>query len=434
MKIRPARRIDGRVRLGGDKSISHRAAIIAALAQGPSFLTNFSRSQDCASTLECLREIGVAISVEETGVRVQGRGLGGFAQPVEPLYCGNSGSTMRMLAGVLAGQRFVSELTGDESLTSRPMQRIIDPLELMGAKVESNGSRPPLRISPGPLRPIQYELPVASAQVKSCILLAGLQAEGRTSVIEAVRTRDHTERMLSWYEAAIDVGEKSNGTEISVAGQESFTGRDVEIPGDLSSAAFLVTAAALLPGSNLLVESVGLNPTRTQFLSELKSLGAEVSVEESRDVCNEPVGDIQIRGNLAISSEKRGLRKITGDSIPQMIDELPLLAVVGSQIAEGLEIRDAKELRVKESDRLSTTVQNLRAMGAEVEEYEDGLAVRGQTRLRGALLDSHGDHRIALAFAIAALFADGESEIKGAECVAVSFPGFFNVLESLVQR
>jgi 3-phosphoshikimate 1-carboxyvinyltransferase len=240
--------------------------------------------------------------------------------------------------------------------------------------------------------------------------------------------------MLSWYEAAIDVGEKSNGTEISVAGQESFTGRDVEIPGDLSSAAFLVTAAALLPGSNLLVESVGLNPTRTQFLSELKSLGAEVSVEESRDVCNEPVGDIQIRGNLAISSEKRGLRKITGDSIPQMIDELPLLAVVGSQIAEGLEIRDAKELRVKESDRLSTTVQNLRAMGAEVEEYEDGLAVRGQTRLRGALLDSHGDHRIALAFAIAALFADGESEIKGAECVAVSFPGFFNVLESLVQR
>jgi 3-phosphoshikimate 1-carboxyvinyltransferase len=436
MKVRPAKLIKGRVTLSGDKSISHRAAIIAALAVGPSFLKNFSPSQDCASSLACLRDIGVSIAVDETGVRVAGRGLDGFVEPSNPLHCGNSGSTMRMLSGLLAGQRFVSLLTGDESLQSRPMQRIIDPLEMMGAQIESRGGMPPLRISQrGPLRPIHYELPVASAQVKSCILLAALQAEGRTSVVERVCTRDHTERMLSWYGAPIDVKETANSTaEISVSGRNSFAGRDVSIPGDLSSAAFLIAAAALLPGSSLLVDSVSLNKTRTQFLAELKSVGAQITLEQVRDVSNEPAGNIRIAGGLNLSSAQRGLKKLSGDSIPQLIDELPLLAVVGTQLLTGLEIRDATELRVKESDRVSATVQNLRAMGAEVEEYSDGLAVKGQTTLRGALLDSHGDHRIALAFAVAALMAKGESEIKGTECVAVSFPGFFRVLESLVVR
>lgn len=436
MKVRPAQRISGKVTLSGDKSISHRAAIIAALARGPSFLTNFSHSQDCTSTLECLKGIGVSVSIEETGVSVSGQGLNGFTKPLKALHCGNSGSTMRMLSGVLAGQAFVSELTGDESLASRPMQRIIDPLELMGAQIESRGGKPPLRISRhAPLRPIHYELPVASAQVKSCILLAGLQAEGRTSVVEQVRTRDHTERILNWYDVPINVREGRNrATEISVSGRIAFGGRDITIPGDLSSAAFLIAAAALLPGSSLLVDSVSLNKTRTQFLAELKSVGAQITLEQVRDVSNEPVGDIRIAGGLNLSSAQQGLKRLSRDSIPQLIDELPLLAVVGTQLANGLEIRDADELRVKESDRLSATVQNLRAMGAEVEEYSDGLAVKGQTTLRGALLDSHGDHRIALAFAVAALMAEGESEIKGTECVAVSFPGFFALLESLVVR
>lgn len=422
--------------LSGDKSISHRAAIIASLARGPSIITNFSNSQDCASTLNCLRDIGVPLAAERNTWRVLGQGLGGFTRPGKSLDCGNSGSTMRMLSGLLAGQDFASELTGDQSLSSRPMRRIIEPLEMMGAQIKSREGKPPLRISGSrPLRSIHYELPVASAQVKSCVLLAGLNAEGRTSVVERVRTRDHTERMLSWYEAPIEVRDRANGAaEISIAGRTPFFGREVGIPGDLSSAAFMIAAAALLPGSSLTIQSVSLNTTRTQFLSELKSLGAEITFEGVRDICNEPVGNVHVKGGLNVASDKLGLKRLSGDAIPQLIDELPLLAVVGSQLAGGLEIRDADELRVKESDRLSTTVQNLQAMGAEVEEYPDGLAVAGQTKLRGAMLDSHGDHRIALAFAVAALMAEGESEIKGAECVAVSFPGFFDLLESLTVR
>jgi 3-phosphoshikimate 1-carboxyvinyltransferase len=436
MKVRPAQRIAGKVTLSGDKSISHRAAIIAAVARGVSKITNFSASQDCASTLDCLRDLGVSVTAEESGLWVVGQGLDGFTRPLKSLDCGNSGSTMRMLSGLLAGQSFASELTGDPSLASRPMRRIIEPLEMMGAQVESRDGKPPLRISRSkPLCSIHYELPVASAQVKSCVLLAGLNADGRTSVVERVRTRDHTERMLSWYKAPIDVTDRSNGSaEISIAGEIPFGGRDVCIPGDISSAAFMVAAAALLPGSTLMVQDVSLNRTRTQFLSELESLGAEISFEDVRDICNEPVGNLCVKGGLNPASEEMGLKRLSGDLIPQLIDELPLLAVVGSQLAGGLEIRDAGELRVKESDRLSTTVRNLQAMGAEVEEYPDGLAVAGQTQLRGTTLDSHGDHRIAMAFAVAALTAEGESEIKGAQCVAVSFPDFFDLLESLAVR
>jgi 3-phosphoshikimate 1-carboxyvinyltransferase len=434
MRIRPAARIAGKVILSGDKSISHRAAIIASLAEGPSLLKNYSSSQDCTSTLECLRGLGVSIKVDQEGVLVHGQGPQGFSEPQQALDCGNSGSTIRMLAGPLAGQTFATLLTGDESLRSRPMQRVIDPLTKMGALIESQEGKPPLRISgTQPLRSIRYELPMASAQVKSCVLLAGLLAEGITTIVERERTRDHTERMLKWYEAPINLEEAAGGIqEISVNGQSSFAARDFSIPGDISSAAFLIAAAALLPGSNLLVETVGLNPTRTQFLREMKSMGAQITFEEEREVCCEPLGNVRITGGLDVSSES--VMRLSGDSIPQLIDELPLLAVVGTQLAGGLEIHDAKELRVKESDRLTTTVQNLRAMGAEVEEYDDGLAVAGKIQLRGATIESHGDHRIALAFAIAGLMADGESEILGAECVAVSFPGFFPLLETLAMR
>ncbi len=433
MKITPARRINGRVQLPGDKSISHRAAIIAALANGASRITNFSPSEDCAATLSCLRKLGVSIQSEGSSLVVQGAGESGLRVASEALYCGNSGSTMRMLAGVLAGQDFSSTLTGDDSLSSRPMQRIIEPLQMMGAELGSKNAKPPLTIKGRrPLKPIRYELPVASAQVKSCVLLAGLNAEGRTEVVEREETRDHTERMLKWFGVPIETGIEGA---ISIEGPRSFAARDVSVPGDISSAAFLIAAAALLPESKLEVEDVGLNPTRTMFVSMFRSLGAKIEVADERDECNEPVGRLQVEGKLVAEPPSPvDSTLVRGNLIARLIDELPLLAVVGTHIPGGIEIRDAAELRRKESDRISTTVKNLRAMGAEVEEFEDGLAVRGRTQLHGAMLDSFGDHRIAMAFAVAALTASGDSEMAGAECVGVSFPDFFTVLESLVER
>jgi len=436
MKITPARRINGRVQLPGDKSISHRAAIIAALANGASRITNFSPSEDCAATLSCLRKLGVSIQSEgSSSLIVQGAGDSGLRVANEALYCGNSGSTMRMLAGVLAGQDFSSTLTGDNSLNSRPMQRIIEPLQLMGAELGSKNGKPPLTIKgQRPLKPIRYELPVASAQVKSCVLLAGLNAQGRTEVIErGGDTRDHTERMLEWF--GVPLERSVEGSAISIDGPRSFAARDVSVPGDISSAAFLIAAAALLPESKLDVEDVGLNPTRTMFVSMLRSLGAVIEVTDRREEGHEPIGRLRVKGKLSAEPPSPvDSTLVRGNLIAQLIDELPLLAVVGTQVPGGIEIRDAAELRRKESDRIDVTVKNLRAMGAEVEEFEDGLAVHGRTQLRGAMLDSHGDHRIAMAFAVAALTAAGDSEIAGADCVSVSFPNFFPLLESLVER
>jgi 3-phosphoshikimate 1-carboxyvinyltransferase len=435
MKITPARRINGRAQLPGDKSISHRAAIIAALASGTSRITNFSPSEDCAATLSCLRKLGVSIQSEGSSVIVQGAGEPGLHAANEPLYCGNSGSTMRMLAGVLAGQEFSSTLTGDDSLSSRPMQRIIEPLQLMGAELGSKNAKPPLTVKGRkPLKPIRYELPVASAQVKSCLLLAGLNAQGRTEVIEREETRDHTERMLRWFGVPLEGSGEGAGA-ISIDGPRSFASRDVSVPGDISSAAFLIAAAALLPGSTLDVEGVGLNATRTMFVAMLRSLGVMIEVTDERHECNEPVGRVRVTGKLSDQPPTPvDSTLVRGNLIARLIDELPMLAVVGSQIPGGIEIRDAAELRRKESDRISTTVTNLRAMGAEVEEFEDGLRVHGRTQLHGARLDSFGDHRIAMAFAVAALTAAGDSEITGAEAVGVSFPDFFTLLESLVER
>ena len=429
MNLTPARKIKGQITLRGDKSISHRAALIAALATGATEISNFSTAQDCASTLACLRQLGVSVEVKDGVVRVAGgKNLNAAGASLD---CGNSGSTMRILAGVLAGQNFNAELIGDESLTRRPMRRIIEPLELMGAKIDSTDGKPPLKIhGSNRLVPITYRLPVASAQVKSAILFAALFANGRTTVIEKSPSRDHTERLFKGFGVPVTTNDDLS---ITIDGPARFNGGAITIPGDISSAAYFIAAAMLLPHSELTIEGVGLNPTRAAFLSVLSSWGAAITTSDVRDERNEPVGTINVRGGLHSVARDED-RILSGAMIPSLIDELPLLAVVGTQVRGGIQIRDAEELRLKESDRLQATANNLRAMGAEVEEFDDGIAVSGSAVLRGAAIDSYGDHRIAMAFSVAALLAQGETEIKNPECVAISFPEFFGLLETLAQR
>lgn len=420
----------------GDKSISHRAAMTAALAHGTSRIENYSTSEDCAATVRCLKALGV--SIEQSGVGVRVESTGAFSAPGAPLDCGNSGTTMRLLAGILAGQKFESILTGDESLRSRPMQRIIEPLTMMGGSISAVDGQAPLSINGRPLNPIDYELLVASAQVKSCILLAGLSANGATRVVEDQPTRDHTERMLRWLGARVETGngEREGERFASVFGPANLDARDINIPGDISSAAYFVAAAAMLEGSSLEIVNVGLNPTRTMFLEQMRAFGFSIETENLHEECNEPRGAIRISRTRASSRKREANDTLTLHSalIPQLIDELPLLAVIGSQIEGGIEIRNAAELRVKESDRIATTVVGLRAMGGKVEEFDDGLRVAGPTQLRGAEIAPRGDHRLAMTFAIAGLFAKGETEIKDAECVAVSFPEFFDLLEAVIER
>lgn len=429
MRVAPARKINGRIGLPGDKSISHRAALIAALASGVSEISNFSTAQDCASTLACLQQLGVSVEVENGIVRIAGDQA--LKAPTGPLDCGNSGSTMRILAGVLAGQNFDAELVGDKSLSSRPMRRIIEPLELMGAKIDSTDGKPPLTIRGSDrLAQIEYRLPVASAQVKSAILFAGLFAAGRTTVIEKSPSRDHTERLFNGFGVPVTTDDDLS---ISIDGPARFTGGEITIPGDVSSAAYFIAAAMLLPRSELTIERVGLNPTRAAFLSVLRSWGAKITTTDLRNERNEPVGTITVSGGLH-SIPRAEDRILSGAMIPSLIDELPLLAVVGSQIPGGIQIRDAEELRLKESDRLLATTENLRSMGANVEEFDDGIAVFGPAELRGATIDSFGDHRIAMAFSVAALIADRPTEIMDSECVGVSFPEFFGLLDTLAER
>ena len=446
----------GRASVPGDKSVSHRAGLLAAIACGRTTITNYSSSADCASTLEVLGGLGVSVERDGSTVRVEGAGVGQrvdggvavLSQPSAPLDCGNSGTTMRLLAGLLAAQAFTSTLVGDESLSRRPMRRVVEPLELMGARLTTEDGHAPLRVERRrPLRAIEYTTPVASAQVKSCVLLAGLGARGRTRVRESEPTRDHTERMLRWFGVEVATGFERVGEDgragagepgyyyAELEGPARLVARDFAVPGDISSAAFLVAAAALLEGSELHVEGVGLNHTRAGVLETLRALGADVRETDLGERCNEPVGDVRVRGAGRLKPASKGSNVLRGSAIPTLIDELPLLAVVGSQAEGGLEIRDARELRVKESDRISAVVENLRAMGAQVEEYEDGLRVEGPVRLRGARVRSFGDHRIAMAFAVAALTAEGETFIEGAEeCVAISFPEFFPLLESVTER
>ena len=432
MRIRPARRIRGKVSVPGDKSISHRAAIIAALANGSSTITNFSSGADCRATIECLKKLGVAIIKRKKELLIQGVGRQGLRRATELLDCGNSGSTMRMLAGVLAGQGFKSSLIGDESLSRRPMTRIIEPLESMGAVVQSNEGKPPLMITGSDsLRGIAYELRVASAQVKSSILLAGLNARGLTEVTESLKgTRDHTERMLEWFGVPLSRRTGEETKRVGFAGPVDLLAKDINVPGDISSAAYFVAAAGSLPTSDLTVAEVSLNPTRTSFFEVLGSLGLDVQVKDVCEESNEPIGSIQVSGKLR-SIETPII--LSGSAVSQTIDELPLLAVLGSQTRGGIEIRDAEELRLKESDRIAATARNLRAMGVPVKEFDDGIKV-SPAKLQGARIESYGDHRIVMAFAIAALLAKGDSEIDGAGCVAVSFPEFFETLDAIVER
>jgi len=427
-KISRAKRLNGIVRLPGDKSISHRAGMLASIAVGETRIENYAASTDCASTLECMAALGVEITRRDGNVVIHGVGKNGLRRPTGALDCGNSGTTMRLLSGILAGQPFKTTLIGDESLQKRPMKRIIAPLTQMGATVSSTDGRAPLAIAgQRPLKAIEYHPPVASAQIKSCLLFAGLFADGETAVFEPIATRDHTERMLRWF--GVDV--TADNGRISVTGDAILTARDIVIPGDVSAAAFFAIAAACLEGSVVTMPRVGVNQSRRAILNILQSLGARIEVSTISKVCNESVADIRVVGGLG-SNAARTTTVIRGETIAKIIDEIPILAVFGTQLEGGIEIRDAAELRVKESDRIATVVENLKRMGAEVTEFNDGLRVQ-RSELQGAVIDSHGDHRIAMAFAVAGLLASGETEIVDAECAAVSFPGFFETLESVVQ-
>ena len=428
MIIRRAKYLGGEVRLPADKSISHRAAMIAAIAEGESRIENYATSADCASTLSCLRQLGVKIRQEGTSVSIDGAGRLGLDPPHEPLDCGNSGTTMRLLAGILAGQKFDSVLTGDDSLQRRPMRRIADPLNAMGAAVETSEGHAPVKIFGNrTLRGIEHDLKVASAQVKSCILLAGLNADGDTCVTEPTLTRDHTERMLRFFKA--EIASAGADKRHRIRGGVDLVPGKLEVPADISAAAFFLVGAACLPGSELTMKGVGVNPTRVSIALVLQRLGAQLRSRDRAEWGYEPMADIIITGGFDHLESNETL-VLKGEMIPGLIDELPIIAVLGSQHPNGIEVRDASELRVKESDRISAIIENLRRMNADVKEFDDGFRVE-QSRLTGARVDSFGDHRIAMAFAIAGLMADGETEIEGAECASVSFPDFFEQLENV---
>lgn len=422
--ISPGGTIDGAVELPGDKSISHRYAILAALAEGRSEILNYASAADCRSTLECLRQLGIAIEKEGHRVRITGAGLHGLKEAKRPLDAENSGSTMRMLAGVLAGQPFTSTLTGDDSLRRRPMRRVIEPLRQMGADVRSReGDRAPIEIRGGRLHAIDYATPIPSAQVKSAILLAGLYADGITTVRESVCTRDHTELALREFGANL---EGSRGT-IRIHPEPKLTARQLTVPGDLSGAVFIVCAALILPDSSLMLHNVGLNPTRARVLDFLISIGAAIHIASVKLRDGELIGDVSVRHSPLIGGN------VSGAQVAEMIDELPMLAALGPFTEKGIEIHDAKELRVKESDRIATLAEGLRQMGARVEEFPDGMRVEGRSagKLKGAKVDPQGDHRIAMALAVAALGSEGDTVIRDSECVAVSFPEFFATLDRL---
>jgi len=434
--VRPARNIRGSVTLPGDKSISHRYAMLAGIAEGPSRIENYSTGADCASTLGCMRALGVAWERKDNAANVivvQGRGLS-LSAPETPLDCGNSGSTMRMLSGIVAGQKVTGdqtfvEMIGDESLSRRPMERVIKPLSAMGAKISSHHGKPPLRITGAHLKSIDYKMPVASAQVKSCLLFAGLFAEGETRIEEPLRTRDHGEVALRAFGAQLQrKAIPGGGNEVRIRGGQRLLGIEARIPGDLSSAAFFLCAAALFPGSQLTLSHLLMNPTRARLLDILVQMGLRISVTQLEEIHGEMVGSLQAEGVRLTSAT------IAGADSAALIDEIPVLAAIAPYTEQGIEVRDAKELRVKESDRIAAVASNLRRMGAQVEELEDGLRIPGGQTLHGAEIDSCSDHRIAMAFAVAALRAKGETLIRGAESAAISYPAFFATLEALAER
>ncbi len=422
--IRPARGFRGSLALPGDKSISHRYAMLAGFAEGTSRVANFSTGADPHSTLACMQAMGAEVSLEERTAIVRGTG-GWLRASAGDLDCGNSGSTMRMLAGLVAAQAGSFRFTGDPSLTVRPMERIRTPLAAMGAHIDLTEGHAPMTVHGGALKAIDFEAPIASAQVKTAVLLAGLQAEGTTSLAEKVRTRDHTEHALRAFGATL---ERVDGR-LSLAGGQQLKALDLTVPGDLSSAAFFLAATLLFEDSNLVLDGIGLNPTRATLLDVMAAMGGQLKMLEVLETNGEMAGTIQLQRKRPLTGID-----IEGALAAQLIDELPVLAAIAPYTANGMRIRDARELRVKESDRIALVVRNLRAMGAEVTEHEDGMDIPGGQRLHGATIDSGADHRIAMAFSIAALRAEGETEIVGADAASISFPEFFDRLEDLSIR
>jgi 3-phosphoshikimate 1-carboxyvinyltransferase len=428
--VSPAQTINGRLRVPGDKSIAHRYALLSSIADGQSRIENYAPGADCASTLNCINLLGATVTREPSAIDaavpsvvVEGRGVGGLRSPSHALDCGNSGSTMRMLSGIVAAHPFDSTLAGDASLSRRPMRRVIAPLRAMGATIEaSDGDRPPMTIRGAALRGIAFAPEVPSAQVKSAVLLAGLHATGETRVTEPATTRDHTERAL----AAYGVGLKRDGRTLTLPSGQRLRPLKLRVPGDLSSAAFLAVAAAALPGSDLTIEGVGLNPTRALLVDILRRAGAQVDTEIEEEWHGEPVGHIRVR-----HSSLRDV-VISPEEVPEVIDELPVLAALGT-FGGSVSVSGAQELRVKESDRIASLVGGLRAMGADADERQDGFTVRGSRRLSGATVDAHGDHRLAMAFAIAALGGTDITTIEGADVVSVSYPSFFDDLERVAR-
>lgn len=412
--------LKGEITVPGDKSISHRGIMLGALANGTTSITNFLKGADCLSTISCFQKMGIEIEETENEILVHGKGLHGLSAPKEILDAGNSGTTTRLISGILAGQNFSCDLTGDTSIQKRPMKRIMTPLSMMGADITSvhNNGCAPLHIKGAPLKGISYQSPVASAQVKSCVLFAGLYADGKTSVTEPFLSRNHSELMLSSFGASV----QTYGTTATIEPEPVLTAQKVEVPGDISSAAFFIAAGLLIPDSELLIKNVGINPTRDGILRVCRQMGANLELLNTRTQCGEPVADILVK-----HSELNGT-VIEGDLIPTLIDELPVIAVMAACANGETIIRNAEELKVKESNRLEIIVHHLSEMGCDITGTEDGMIIRGGKPLHGAVLDSHLDHRIAMSFAVAGLVADGETEITNADCVNISYPGFYRDL------
>ncbi len=423
LTITPGIKVAGTCRVPGDKSISHRAVMLGGISQGTTKIKGFLTGEDCLSTLRCFQQMGVEVEETMDVITIKGRGLHGLKEPDDVMNAGNSGTTMRLMSGILSGQSFMSIVTGDNSLRNRPMDRITVPLRKMGARIEGRegGKKAPLVIQGDGLTGIHYQMPVASAQVKSAVLLAGLYAQGETSVTEIRPSRDHTERMLKAFGGNLVV----DGLKRTIVSSE-LKGQEVEVPGDISSAAFLMVAAAALPNSDITIEAVGLNPTRAGIINVLKQMGAEISIHNERETGGEPIGDLRIRG-----SRLKGI-DIGEDLVPSLIDEIPILAVAAS-CAKGItRITGARELRVKETDRISAIAEELEKIGVQVETLEDGLVIEGPQKIKGGSTNSHGDHRIAMAMAVAGLLAESPVRVENADCIAVSFPGFEDLLKQLV--
>ena len=417
--------LKGEVTIPGDKSISHRAVMFGSLAEGTTEVTNFLQGADCLSTISCFRKLGIEIENTSQRILIHGKGLHGLTEPSDTLDTGNSGTTTRLISGILAGQRFTTVLNGDASIQTRPMKRIMTPLSMMGADITSlkGNDCAPLRICGGQLHGVAYTSPVASAQVKSCILLAGLYADAPTSVLEPVLSRNHTELMLAGFGAHVT----SSGTTATIEPEPDLNGMKIEVPGDISSAAYFLAAGLMIPNSEIMIKNVGINPTRDGILRVAKEMGGNITILNEKTSGGEPTCDLLVR-----SSSLKGVT-IGGEIIPTLIDEIPMIAVMAC-FAEGTTtIKDAQELKVKESNRIDTVVTNLKAMGAHIEATDDGMIIEGGYPLHGAVIDSHLDHRIAMSFAVGALGADGETTIEGADCVKISYPEFYQTLEKLIQ-